>query len=131
MPCSILLYQESKGVVPFHDWLITLTRPSKKQNLKAAARVKSLIEMLAREGHGLRRPIAAPLAGGIHELRARVGTVNYRVLYFFAGSGVAVLALGCTKEGEVDSNDISTAAEYKEKFEKDPKKHTYVESTVS
>ena len=81
MPCTALLYQESKSVVPFTDWLATLLRPSKKQNLKAAARVKSLVDMLGREGHALRRPTAARLAGGIYELRARVGTVNYRVLY--------------------------------------------------
>ena len=131
MPCTALLYQESKSVVPFTDWLATLLRPSKKQNLKAAARVKSLVDLLGREGRALRRPTAAPLAGGIYELRARVGTVNYRVLYFFAGPGVAVLALGCTKEGEVDSTDISTVAEYKERFEKDPKKHTFVEPATS
>lgn len=51
--------------------------------------------------------------------------VNYRVLYFFAGEGVAVLAMGCTKEGEVDDADIDRAVECKRLYLQDPKKHTY------
>jgi hypothetical protein len=34
-------------------------------------------------GHELRRPYADYLRAGVHELRARVGRVNYRILYFF------------------------------------------------
>ena len=37
------------------------------------------------------------LRNGIYELRAKVGTVNYRVLYFFCGSNVACLSHGLTK----------------------------------
>jgi putative component of toxin-antitoxin plasmid stabilization module len=124
--CNVLIYQKGKNDSPFVDWLNALANPSKSQNVDAAAQIRDRLARLAKEGHALRRPTSAPISDGIHELRVRVGRVNYRVLYFFAGSGTAVVAHGCTKEGDVDPNDISTAIEYKLKFEKSPTKHTYV-----
>lgn len=84
-----------------------------------------LLGALGKQGHELRRPQSAPLQKGVHELRARVKNVNYRVLYFWGGQGVAVLALGCTKEGEVDPAELKRAVQYKTLYEKDPQKHTY------
>ena len=124
--CDVRIYQDSNGDVPFNTWLMSLTQPSKRQNLEGATRVRDHLLRLAKEGHALRRPASAPLADGIHELRARVGTVNFRVLYFFAGAGLAVIALGCTKEGEVEESDIARAVRHKHNYEKDPQKHTYV-----
>lgn len=124
-PCEVRIFQKSKDQVPFREWLGTLTKPSKEQNREAAADIRALLDALGKQGHALRRPHSAPLEQGIHELRARVKKVNYRVLYFFAGPGVAVLALGCTKEGEVDPADIKRAAGYKTLYDKDPQKHTY------
>lgn len=91
----------------------------------AAARCRDLIRRLADHGHHLRRPSSAPLRDEIHELRARVGRVNYRMLYFFNGPGVAVLTNGCTKEGAVKDTDIDRAVRYKLKFRADPAGHTY------
>ena len=31
--CAVRLYRERDGRVPFHDWLLSLIRPSKRQNL--------------------------------------------------------------------------------------------------
>jgi hypothetical protein len=42
--------------------------------------------------------------------------VHYRVLYFFDGPGVAVIALGCTKEDEVSDAEIDRAAQYRNAF---------------
>src|SRR5687767_9159361 len=98
---SVLTYQEDEGDVPLHEWL----RSVGETNRDAAARCRDLIQRLADHGHDLRRPSSAPLRDEIHELRARVGRVNYRVLYFFNGRGVAVLTNGCTKEGTVDDSD--------------------------
>ena len=50
---------------------------------------------------------------GIYELRARSGNINYRLLYFFHGQNVAVLAHGLTKEAEVPTADIERALERK------------------
>lgn len=124
-PCEVRIFQKSKDDVPFREWLETLTKPSKAQNLDAVADIRALLGALGRQGHDLRRPQSAPLQKGVHELRARVKKVNYRVLYFWGGQGIAVLALGCTKEGEVDPADLKRAVQYKTLYEKDPQKHTY------
>lgn len=84
-PIQVLTYQAAEGEVPPHDWL----REVGVNSRDAAARCRDLIQRLADQGHALRRPSAAPLRDGIHELRARVGRVNYRVLYFFNGHGIA------------------------------------------
>ena len=31
--CAVRLYRERDGRIPFHDWLLSLTRPSTRQNL--------------------------------------------------------------------------------------------------
>jgi ribosome-binding protein aMBF1 (putative translation factor) len=59
------------------------------------------IRRLAEAGRELRRPEADYLRGGIYELRARRGHVNYRILYFFHGQNVAILAHALTKEGAI------------------------------
>lgn len=123
-PCAIIRYQERAGVVPFDDWLATLTRPSKSQHLQAAAKLQALVRRLATEGHTLERPTSAPLRDGIHELRTSVRTVNFRILYFFAGAGVAVLAGGCTKEGAVPTPEIDRAVARRRAYEADPAAHT-------
>ncbi len=61
------------------------------------------------------------------ELRARIGRVNYRILYFFHGRNVALLAHGLTKEAEVPAAELNRAIERKERFETDPERHTYRE----
>lgn len=50
--------------------------------------------------------------------------MNYRALYFFAGAGVAVMAHGCTKEGEVNAADIDRAVARRTLYEADPGAHT-------
>ena len=67
------------------------------------------------------------LRDGIHELRIRQGHVNYRILYFFHGQAVAILAHGLTKGDEVPNADIERAIQRKKAFAKDPAKHTYAE----
>lgn len=78
-------------------------------------------------GHELRRPEADFLRDGIYELRSHFGTVNYRVLYFFHGRNVAILAHGITKEGEIPEVEINRAIARKKAFEQDPTGHTYKE----
>ncbi len=67
------------------------------------------------------------LRDGVYELRVRVGQVNYRLLYFFHGQGVASLAHGLTKEKKVPKADIKRALERKQRFEADPEAHRYKE----
>jgi putative component of toxin-antitoxin plasmid stabilization module len=76
-------------------------------------------------GHELRRPEADLLRDGIHELRARRGRVNYRILYFFHGRHVVVLTCGLTKESRVPDADVDRAILRRAAFAKDPDKHTF------
>jgi len=43
----------------------------------------------------------------------RSGTVNYRILYFFAGSDIVCLSHGITKEKEIPGNEIDVAIQRK------------------
>ena len=122
-PCTVRVFKVSDRLIPLREWLLTLTRPSKRQNLVAAAKIRAVVRALAEHGHALRRPASAPLRDDIHELRAKVKRVHYRVLYFFDGSGIAVLALGCTKEGEVDATDIDRAVRFRAMYLKAPSAH--------
>lgn len=83
------------------------------------------VRRLEQAGHELCRPEADFLRDGIYELRVRCQRVNYRLLYFFH-SRVAVIAHGCTKEGAVDNADIDRAIERKNRYEKNPKAHSYM-----
>ena len=89
------------------DWLDSLPT-------KALDKCRIRIERL--RGHGLRRPEADFLRDGIYELRVRLRTTNYRMLYFFHGRIAAVLAHGLVKESEVPQRDIELAIRRKLNF---------------
>ena len=118
---EVLFYQGARQDVPVLEWLHGLRRTDRRGYAKSVARVQRLAEM----GHELRRPEAAFLRDGIHELRARRGRVNYRILYFFHGKEVAVLACGLSKEASVPEADIERALQRKAAFDKNPGRHTF------
>ena len=123
MPITqVHFYCEEDGKAPVVEWLADLAR-----NRKAAEKCLVRIETLRQMGYELRRPIADMLRDGIYELRFRHGTVQYRILYFFHGQNVAILAHGLTKEKQVPPEAINEALRRKERFELAPEKHTYRE----
>jgi len=67
------------------------------------------------------------LRDSIYELRVRRGRVQYRILYFFHGQRLAVLAHALTKEGQVPPADIERAIRRQDAFAQDPEKHSYAE----
>lgn len=117
---KVVLYREEDGNVPLLEWLDSL--PS-----KAVAKCRVRIERLAELGHELRRPEADLLRDGIYELRVGLQGQNFRMLYFFHGKTVAVLAHGLMKERVVPPKEIDRAIERKKKFEANPKRHTHEE----
>jgi len=117
----VVFYQEDASTVPVLDWLDALP-------LKALNKCRVRIERLRELGHELRRPEADYLRDGIYELRIGLVGENYRILYFFYGQTVAVLAHGVIKEQVVPSGDIDKAIARRIKFEKDPTEHTYQEA---
>lgn len=115
-----VLYCEDDGSVPRLDWLDSI--PDKARD-KCVVRIGQLRDM----GHELRRPEADFLRDDIHELRASLQGVNYRVLYFFHGREAVILSHGLVKERIVPPKEIERAIARKKKFETAPRKHTYGE----
>ncbi len=116
---AVYLYAEANGDSPVLEWLDDLRLISTRALDACIARIR----LLAMMGHELRRPHADILRDGIHELRARVGNVNYRLLYFFHGKVIAVVAHGLTKEADIPARDIERAIERKRRYEQDPERH--------
>lgn len=90
---------------------------------KAVAKCQVRIRRLAEKGYELRRPESDYLRDDIWELRARHGSVHYRILYFFHG-GTAVLSHVVTKEGRLPDVEIGRAILHKRSFAHDAEKHT-------
>jgi phage-related protein len=115
---EVVFFQEEDESVPILEWLTDLPQ---KARLKCLAKLARLEEL----GHELRRPEADFLRDGIYELRVRLETVNYRMLYFFHGRVAAVVSHGLTKEKAVPVGEIDDAIERKKRFEADPQKHRF------
>ena len=107
---TVVFYQDDPDTVPVLDWLDSLPA-------KALDKCRVRIERLRDLGHELRRPEADFLRDGIYELRVRLRTTNYRMLYFFHGRIAAVLAHGLVKESEVPQREIELAIRRKLNFE--------------
>ncbi len=120
---DVVFYEDGRGGVPVLEWLDEL----RKTNKKAYAKCRVRIERLAEMGHLLRRPETDYVEDDIRELRARVGKVQYRMLYFFHGQERAVLVHALTKEDAIPESDLNRARSRKHEFEADPGKHSYEE----
>jgi phage-related protein len=114
---EVVFYQEADGECPVLDFLDA--RPNKVRQIAAAR-----IALLEEHGHGLRRPYCENLGRGLYELRWRVGRVQYRILYFFHGRAVVVLAHALAKEAQIPAADLGRALRRKQLFAASPRKHT-------
>jgi phage-related protein len=117
----VVFYQERAGESSVVNWLAELHVTQRKAFIKCRA----ALARLALLGHELRRPEADYLCDGIHELRVRLGSVNYRLLYFFHGHTIAVVAHGLTKETAIPAADIARALCRKAAYFTDPTAHTF------
>jgi phage-related protein len=128
MPVTrIVLFQDAKGEVPVLEWLNQLVKSDKKGYANCISR----IEQLAEYGFELRRPAADFLRDGIYELRAKHVRVQYRILYFFHGQNVVILAHAIIKEDDrVPDRDIALALTYKDLFVLNPETYTYIEREI-
>lgn len=115
---GIVFYQEDDSEVPVLNWILGLES-------KAQAKCLARIQRLQQRGHQLRRPEADYLRDDIYELRISHRRVNYRILYFFHGRTVAVLAHGIIKERQVPPKDIERAIDRKLKFQQNPERHSH------
>jgi hypothetical protein len=117
---EVRVFQDAKGDRPLLAWLDQLRVRQPKVFAKCLARILDL----ARDGNELRRPHADYLRDGIRELRIKSGRVNYRILYSFHGSRVAILTHGLTKKDVVPETQIEFAIECLKLILTDPDKYT-------
>jgi putative component of toxin-antitoxin plasmid stabilization module len=114
---DLVFYRETDGTIPLLEWFYELDT-----TIRAKCRAK--LERLIMFGYQLRRPDCDYLRDGIYELRARQGTVNYRILYGFAGKNLVLLSHGCTKEKEVSPREIERAIRNMDRYKRNPKAHS-------
>jgi phage-related protein len=109
---------EDDKSVPVLDWILGLPR-------KAGYKIYAKLERLESQGHKLRRPEADYLVDDIFELRIIRQGIQYRILYFYHGKGIIVLAHGIIKKSsKVPKIEIRRAQKRKKKFKANPSKHT-------
>lgn len=120
-PTRVVIYREDDETVPLIEWL------SDVKPAKAVAKCLHAIELLRQEGHDLRRPYADILRDGIHELRAHLGTVQFRILYFFHESTVVLSHGLIKKKAKVPNKEIDAAVLRKKKYRNNPMMHTHEE----
>jgi phage-related protein len=118
----VVFFQRAPGDSPVVEWLRELNRTSPR----AFDKCRAAVARLALLGHELRRPEVDYVGDGIHELRVRLGSVNYRLLYFFHGRSVCVVAHGLTKEAAIPAADVDRALSRRHGFTADPAAHTFV-----
>jgi len=116
---QVFFYRNDEGRVPALEFFGELLRA----NPKAYANCLAKIRLLKAFGNELRRPHVDYLRDGIHELRAKEKTVQYRILFFYHGRNIAILSHVLTKEQEVPAMDIERALERKGRYEQNPSKH--------
>ena len=119
---EVLLHREADGTVPLLAWM-TCIPP------KAGDKLRVRIRRLRDLGYELRRPEADYLRDGIHELRASLGGVQYRILYFFHGRSTAVLSHGLIKEALVPPREIDAAVDRRRSFRSNPGLRARMEET--
>jgi phage-related protein len=121
MPVSeVRAFRDAKGAIPIQAWLNDLQGNKPKAYHKCLARILELEE----QGSAMRRPHADYLQEAIHELRASLSGIHYRILYFFSGQNAVVLSHGLTKEKTVPQRDIDLAVSRMNLVLKSPEKHT-------
>lgn len=118
MPHTEVFFYQEAGAVPLLDWLGSLP-------VKVQRKCDDRLSLLEQMGHGLRRPHADYLRDEIYELRVRAGNVQYRMLYFFFGAGVAVVSHGIIKEQAVPPVEIERAIERKINVMASPQDHLF------
>ena len=115
---EVIFFREEDGTVPLLEWLDGIAA-------KPRDKCYAVLERLEELGHELRRPVADYLRDDMYELRVRLRSVNYRMLYFFHGREVVVVSHGLVKEQRVPHKEIDLAVKRRQKFRAHPESHTF------
>lgn len=107
---EIVFYDKPDGTEPAVDFILSLDD-------KMQVKIISLIEILSVNGSRLREPYSKHLIDGIFELRAKVGSNNSRVLYFFVVGKRIVITNGFIKKTQkTPKSEIELAKKYRNEF---------------
>jgi phage-related protein len=119
---TVIFYQEPTGISPVIEWLKKLKSQDQKGFNNCLFRIKQLED----SGYELRRPIADYLTDGIYELRAKHQNIQYRILYFFHGQNIAIIAHSIIKKtSAVPPSELEQAIVRKNKFIENPEIYSY------
>ena len=88
---DVVFYRTRRGESPPSEFVEGLEK-------RARAKVFKWLDLLAEEGPNLPRPFADVVDGPIRELRVGLGHLEVRLLYFFHGRVVIVVAHGFLKK---------------------------------
>jgi len=107
---EVEFYETPSGDQPVKDFLLSLDK-------KMRAKMLVMINLLQDNGYELREPYSKHISDGIFELRAKVGSDNTRVLYFFYVEGNIILTNGFIKKTQkTPSKEISKAKKYRAEY---------------
>jgi phage-related protein len=117
----IVFFMDGRGVAPVLKWLDGLP-------VRALDKCMARLELLGQHGHTLGPPSVKPLRNGLLELRVVSSGNQYRLLFFFHGGRIVVLAHAFLKKtNRVPKKEIAIALKRKAAFEANPEAHTYRE----
>ena len=114
---ELIIYKDKDESVPLLKWMNSFSR-------EVQSKWTARFDLLGQFGFELRRPFCDILRDGIYELRLKIGTINYRVLYAFVGKNVVLLSHGFSKKDIVPDTEIDKAIANRNKYLANPPVHT-------
>lgn len=103
-------YETAEGQSPVQEFIDGLDAKSK-------AKVARTLDLLERFGVDLGMPYAKDVSEGLWELRTRVGTSRYRVVYFmFAGKAFILLHGFVKRSSRISDRDLRLAKDRRDSF---------------
>lgn len=110
MAWEIEYFETAKGRCPVQEFIDSLDARSK-------AKIVRTLDLLQQFGIKLGMPYAKHVEGDMWELRTRVGSNQYRVIYFLFTGGVFILLHGFMKKsGPIPQQDLRTARDRRAEF---------------
>jgi phage-related protein len=107
---EIEYFETANGRRPVQEFVDSLDRRSK-------AKIARTLDLLEEFGVNLRMPYAKHVEGDMWELRTRVGSNQYRIIYFLYTGGAFILLHGFMKKsGQIPQRDLRTARDRRAEF---------------
>ena len=107
---GIEYYETRKGKCPVQEFIDNL-------DLRSKAKIARAIDLLEQFGIELGMPYAKHIEGELWELRIRVGTNQYRIIYFlFIGKAFILLHGFVKKSGRIPERDLKIARDRRDDF---------------